>query len=108
MVIKNKILHVHNIMSNTCGIKLCTFLNFILPSKVNHIRYSLAQHSAIFPSKTTVFKFTRTLSWPLNLNLYKVTTSLKFNSVFYMFATYKYGFIYSMLLTYRTKLKKSV
>lgn len=67
MVIKNKILHLHNLISNTRAIKPYILLSFILQSKVNYIRYSLAQQSAIFPCKTTVFKLTETPLAPLGL-----------------------------------------
>jgi hypothetical protein len=113
MVIKNKSFHLNNLISNTRANTLYIVLNFIVQSKVNYIKYSLAQHSAILTCKTTVFKFTTNLSSPLNLNLYKVTTLRRFNPIsnnflFYEFTIRKYEFIYSRMLTYPAKFEELV
>lgn len=112
MLIKNKTFHLHSLIPNIRANKLYIVLNFIVQAKVNYIKYPLAQQSAILACKTTVFKFTTNLSRPLNLNLYKVTTTLRRfspvsnNFLYYKLTIRKYGFTCSKMLTYPVKLEE--
>lgn len=117
MVIKNKTLHLHNSISNTRANKLNILLNFLFNLQyiiLNTHLHSTAPFSTVRPSKTTVFKFITNLSWPLNLNLYKVTTTLRRfspisgNFLFYKFTIWNYRFTYSRMLMYPAKFEELV